>query len=199
MTRATDLLGILVVGVGGQGAITLARLLGEAAFAEGLPVRIGQVHGMSRRGGSVESTVVIGPGRGPFLPLRGADLVVALEPLELQRARPRLHAGTRVVASTGRVVPTTLALRGEEYPDTDRWLEALRPEIAELVLLDGLELAATAGTRKAVGAVMLGALACRSWLPFGPERVFEVLQKHSPAAHREANRRAFAAGRRGAA
>ncbi|MBW2453551.1 MAG: indolepyruvate oxidoreductase subunit beta [Deltaproteobacteria bacterium] len=198
MTPRPDILGILVVGVGGQGAITLARLLGEAAFAEGLPVRIGQIHGMSQRGGSVESSVVIGPGRSPFLPQRGADIVVALEPLELQRARPRLHPGTRVVVSSGQVVPTVLALRGEDYPDTKGWLDELRPAVSELVVVDGFALADAAGTRKALGVAMLGALGCQAWLPFGPERIFETLAHRSRPSHREANRRAFAAGRRAA-
>ena len=84
-------LAVLVVGVGGQGTLTAARVLGEAAMAEGLPVRLGQLHGMSQRGGSVESTVLIGPGRSAFLPRRGADVILGLEPLELLREIGRAH------------------------------------------------------------------------------------------------------------
>ncbi len=188
----TSTLSVLFVAVGGQGAITAARILGEAAMAAGLDVRLSQMHGMSQRGGSVESTVLIGPGRGSFLPLRGADVVVALEPLELLRARPKVHAGTRVVASSGRIVPTPMALQGVDYPALDGLFAQVRPLVDELVVVDG---PAVAGDERAVNAAMLGVLAAQSWLPVSGDDLLAELERRSPPQHLESNRRAFQAGR----
>ncbi len=195
MTASFPTVSVLVVGVGGQGAITAARVIGEAARASGLPVRIGQIHGMSQRGGSVESTVVIGPGDSPFLPLRGADVVVALEPLELLRARPRLHPGSRVAVSRAHIVPTPMALQGAEYPDPDGIFDTIRPLVADLVAVDGRALASDGGGAGPINAAMLGVLASQSWLPFAGDAVLAQFEQRSPPKYLESNRRAFAAGR----
>tara|TARA_B100001964_G_C14058713_1_gene520377 strand:- start:302 stop:904 length:603 start_codon:yes stop_codon:yes gene_type:complete len=195
MSVMTQTLSVLVVGVGGQGAITAARILGEAAKSSGMPVRVGQIHGMSQRGGSVESTVVIGPGQSPFMPLRGADVVLGLEPLELLRARPKLHAGSRVVVSSGRIVPTPMALKGDEYPDLEEIYDQVRPLVEQLVVVDGEDLAATAGNPRALNAILLGVLAGQGWLPFDERALLDQLDQRSPPKHRESNRRAFQVGK----
>ncbi len=181
----------LLVGVGGQGTLTAARILGEAAHAAGLPVRLGQLHGMSQRGGSVRGTVLLGPGQGAFLPGRGADVVIALEPLELMRCRDSLHAGSRVVVSSGRIAPSSLAQSGRDYPDIEGFFEELRPQIAELVVVDG---PALAGGSRGLNVALLGVLADRGWLPFGAEAIVGALEAFG--AHRESNRRVFEAGRK---
>jgi indolepyruvate ferredoxin oxidoreductase beta subunit len=85
---------IVIVGVGGQGALTLARWIGEAALAEGYDVRIAEIHGMSQRGGSVEVHVRFG--REVYAPIveeAGADLVIALEAVEALRGFRYLKPG----------------------------------------------------------------------------------------------------------
>ena len=59
---------IIVSGLGGQGALTLTRLLAEAAAALGLPVITSETHGMAQRGGTVISMIKVGPFRGPLIP-----------------------------------------------------------------------------------------------------------------------------------
>jgi indolepyruvate ferredoxin oxidoreductase beta subunit len=77
---------IVIVGVGGQGALTLARWIGEAALAEGYDVRIAEVHGISQRGGPVEVHVRFGREvSAPIVEEAGADLVIALEAVEALR------------------------------------------------------------------------------------------------------------------
>lgn len=193
MTSPLDL-SVLIVGVGGQGVLTAARILGEAAHRAGLPVRLGQAHGMSQRGGSVESTVVLGPGRGAFLPLRGADVVVALEPLELRRSLPRLHARTRALASTGKVPPPSLALAGEAYPDLDDLLGDVRGAVGELVALDAPALAAAAGAPTSIAAVLLGALGALEWFPVGADGIGRELRGQGRGERTEGEARAFLAG-----
>jgi indolepyruvate ferredoxin oxidoreductase beta subunit len=191
----TQTLSVLVVGVGGQGAITATRILGEAAKSVGMPVRVGQLHGMSQRGGSVESTVVIGPGQSPFMPLRGADVVLGLEPLELLRARPKLHPGSRVIASCGRIVPTPMSLQGAEYPEIEGIFDQIRPLVEKLVVVDGDATAASVGNPRALNATLLGVLAGQRWLPFDDKELLAQLEQRSPLKYRESNRRAFLAGK----
>lgn len=189
---------LLVVGVGGQGVLHAARLLGEAALAQGQEVVVGQLHGMSQRGGSVESTVLIGPGRGSFIGPGQAHALLALEPLEALRALPRLGARTRAVVSLGRIAPFTLAQRGEPYPDLDWILAALRAAAGEVVTLDGPALAQAAGSAQALNLVMLGALAGIGVLPFEPEAVLRAIEASSRGGD-DTGRRAFGLGGRAVA
>ncbi len=66
MSERTHRTKVLLVGVGGQGVLTAAQILGGAAHHAGLDVVVGQLHGMSQRGGSVECSVLIGPGKSSF-------------------------------------------------------------------------------------------------------------------------------------
>ena len=195
MSVMKQTLSVLVVGVGGQGVITAARILGETALSVGMPVRVGQIHGMSQRGGSVESTLVIGPGQSPFMPLRGADVVLALEPLELLRARPKLHPGSRVIASRGRIVPTPMSLQGAEYPDIDGIFDQVRPLVEQLIVVDGEAIVASAGNTRALNVALLGVLAMQGWLPFDDKEMHALLERRSPPRQHESNRRAFQAGK----
>ena len=64
---------IIVSGLGGQGALTLTRLLAEAAAAMGLSVITSETHGMAQRGGTVISMIKVGPFQGPLIPAGEAD------------------------------------------------------------------------------------------------------------------------------
>lgn len=183
---------LLVVGVGGQGVLSAARILGEAALAEGKEVVVGQLHGMSQRGGSVESTVLFGPGRSSFIGASEADAMLALEPLEALRALPRLSRRTRVVVSLGKIPPFTLAQKGQPYPDLDGILTTLRGVAGEVVTVDGPALAEAAGSARALNMVMLGALANLGILPIEPEAIERAIE--FPGG--DAGRRAFILGRR---
>ena len=186
---------LMIAGVGGQGVLSAARWLGEAALSAGLEVVSGQLHGMSQRGGSVQSTVLIGPGHGSFIENGGADAVLGLEPMEVLRARPKMSADTRVVVNQGRVVPYTLAQKGLEYPEVSRILAEVRTVAPEVVTVDGPALVAAAGAVRALNVVMLGALAGLEILPVDGDTLWTAVEKRCPAQHLESNRRAFVLGR----
>ena len=156
---------LLVVGVGGQGVLTIARFLGDAATRAGVPVAVGQLHGMSQRGGSVQATVALGDGASAFIGQGEADAVLGLEPLEVSRARPAMSAETRVVMSLGRIVPHTLAQQGAGYPSLDDLRAGIRARTRDLVCVDGPALAEQAGNARALNTVMLGALVGLGTLP----------------------------------
>ncbi len=192
---------LLIAGVGGQGILTIARAIGDAALSAGREVVVGQLHGMAQRGGSVEATVLIGRGRSPFIAAGAADAVLALEPLEALRARPKMSAATTVVVNLGRVVPFTLAQQGREYPDLDGILAEIRAVAPKLITVDGAALAQAAGAARSLNIVMLGALAGLEILPLTGDTLWQAIagrfsaSRRLPAGHLETNRRAFTDGR----
>jgi indolepyruvate ferredoxin oxidoreductase beta subunit len=189
---------LLLAGVGGQGILTAARCLGDAAVMAGQDVVIGQLHGMAQRGGSVRATVLIGPGLSSFIADGAADAVLALEPLEALRARPKMSPATRVVVNLGPVVPYTLAQQGREYPDVAQILAEVRAVAPELTTVDGPALVKAAGAARGLNVVMLGALAGLEVLPLASDTLWEAIASRLPARHLDTSRRAFASGREAA-
>jgi indolepyruvate ferredoxin oxidoreductase beta subunit len=190
---------ILFVGVGGQGALTAAKFLGEAALAAGLPVLVGQLHGMSQRGGSVECSVLIGPGESSQLGNGEADVVVGLEPLEVLRALPKMSERTTVVVNLGTIEPFTLAIQGKPYPAVDQILAQVRQVARTVHEIDGPALVKQVGVSRTLNVVMLGALAALGILPFEAALVLRAVERDSAARFWQANRLAFELGMRAAA
>lgn len=194
MTRAHRLK-LLVVGVGGQGALTAARFLGEAALAAGQEVMVGQLHGMSQRGGAVECSVLLGAGQSSYVADGEADVVLGLEPLEVLRALPRLSPATRVIVNSGRIVPFVLASQGIPYPPIAEILARVREVTGHVFEVDGPALVAKVGVPRTLNVVMLGALAGLGMLPFDPDLLWQAVERKSPPRFVAKNRQAFALGR----
>jgi len=194
MSPADKTIQVLLVGVGGQGVLTATKMLGNATHAAGLDLSIGQLHGMSQRGGSVQCTVKIGRAASSYIIGDAADIVVAFEPLELIRALPLIDKKTRVVANSGTIMPHLLVQRGAPYPSLSRLFGDIRAAAAELVVIDGPTLIDEVGVKRTLNVLMLGALASLAALPLG-EELWRSIEKKSPARFVEANRRAFCLGR----
>ncbi len=186
---------ILVVGVGGQGVLTIARMLGDAALSVGQNVRVGQLHGMAQRGGSVEALVLLGQGQSTFIGDGEADVVLGLEPLETLRALPRMSINTRVVLSAGKVVPFSMVRDGRQYPPLDEILAGIRQVAPRLRLVDGPVLLEQAGAPRSLNICLLGALAGLGVLPLEEAAIWAAVEKRIPARYLEVNRRAFQLGR----
>jgi indolepyruvate ferredoxin oxidoreductase beta subunit len=182
---------ILLAGVGGQGVLTGARVIGEAALSAGLQVRIGQLHGMSQRGGSVEATVVIGPGRTAFVGAGACDCLLALEPLEALRAAPRLKPGAEAWLNTARLVPATLGGLDRPYPPLPQIEQALAARGAVVRRLDAASLA---GDARAVSAVMLGVLVGAGRLPISERQFEQAMRDFTPPRVLETTLRAWRLG-----
>ena len=91
---------IIVSGLGGQGALTVTRLLAEAAAGLGLPVITSETHGMAQRGGTVISMIKVGPYKGPLIPAGAADCGLFLHGKNLAVHRFYLKLGGAVFVNT---------------------------------------------------------------------------------------------------
>lgn len=156
---------VVVAGVGGQGVLSTARLLGRAATEADLEARVGQIYGLSQRGGSVEATIRIGPATTAFIPWTEADVVVGLEPLEAERAIPRMSTATTVLVNSTPIVPTSLTLDRTTYPDLFSIVGRIATVAGIVHDIDANTLALQAGHARLLNAVMLGALDGLELLP----------------------------------
>jgi indolepyruvate ferredoxin oxidoreductase beta subunit len=186
---------LLIVGVGGQGVLTAARMLGDAALSQGAEVMVGQLHGMAQRGGSVEASVLFGPGQSSFIADGEADLVLAFEPLEALRALPKMSGRTKVVINLGKVAPFPLSMQGKAYPDLGRIVDSIREVSQDVHQVDGPALLQKAGSLRSLNIFMLGVLADLDALPFDGEILWQAVQRRSAPRFLEGNQTAFELGR----
>ena len=145
---------IILSGVGGQGILSIAAVIGEAALKEGLYMKQAEVHGMSQRGGDVQSNLRLSdePIASDLIPKGHADLIISLEPMESLRYLPYLKKEGWLVTNSRPFVNIP------NYPE----IEKVNAELGRLphkVVLDVEEIAKEAGSVRAANIVMLGAAA----------------------------------------
>jgi len=189
-TSACD---IVVVGVGGQGVILIATIIGKAAVRAGYSVRGAETHGMAQRGGSVISHIRLGCEFGPMVPVGGANILLALEPAEALRYAHYLSPDSIALVNLNPVLPITVTTGLARYPPLDEILTPLQRICRTVKTLDATKLAAKAGSRQAMNVVMLGALA--RYVPLREEVLIESINEMVPAKFLEVNRRAFEFGK----
>jgi len=171
---------IYLIGVGGQGTVKTATIIGEAAMAQGLNVVMSEVHGMAQRGGTVVTEVKIGEAVSPLIEKNAADLVLAFEPSELLRMLNRIGKDTMVIASRFIIIPFTVSLGISEYPDKVEMFDKFKQKIRYLYLIDAEKLAKKAGHVITTNIVILGAALAISQFPVRKEAIIESIRKNVP-------------------
>jgi indolepyruvate ferredoxin oxidoreductase, beta subunit len=184
---------LLITGVGGQGAILASDIIGKAAVVAGLPIRAAETHGMAQRGGSVVNHIRIGDDFGSLIPKKGADLMLALEPMEAVRYIDFLKDGAVVIVNTQPVLPVTVTSGLARYPDISEILDVLSEKYI-VKAFNAEELAFEAGNRLAMNVAMVGAVS--GYLPIPKETLLESIKSLVPQKTIEVNVRAFEMGRR---
>ncbi len=145
---------IILAGVGGQGILSIAYVIDNAALDVGFHFKQAEVHGMAQRGGAVQSNLRYGdhPIHSDLVPTGRADLVLSVEPLEVMRYWHYLSPGGWVVSSV------TPYVNIPDYPAVDRLIQDLA-EFGRVVLVDSSLIARAAGNLRAQNMVMVGAAA----------------------------------------
>ena len=146
---------ILIVGVGGQGTLLASKVMGKVFLDSGYDVKVGEVHGMSQRGGSVVTYVRYGDEVYSTLIDKGeADRLLSFEALEAARWLPYLKKDGVVITNTQRLNPMSVVMGKATYPDDI--LEKIKAAGVNPVEVDALALAEEAGSAKSVNVVLLG-------------------------------------------
>ena len=143
---------IILSGVGGQGILSIAAVIGEAAVKNDLYMKQAEVHGMSQRGGDVQSNLRISdkPIASDLIAKGTADLIISLEPMESLRYLPFLKEDGCVVTSN---VPL---INIPDYPNVDDVLAEVK-KVKNHVILDVESIAKEVGSPRVANIVMLGA------------------------------------------
>ena len=143
---------IILAGVGGQGILSIAAIIGYAAVESGLHLKQAEVHGMSQRGGDVQSHLRISDQEifSDLIPLGGADLIISVEPMEALRYIPYL-------SEQGWLITNTKTFENiPNYPAKDALLKEIDSHPRN-VALDAEEIAKELGSNRMMNMVMLGA------------------------------------------
>ena len=143
---------IILCGVGGQGILSIATIIGEAAMKENLYIKQAEVHGMSQRGGDVQSNLRISsdPIHSDLIARGGADVIISMEPMEALRYLPWLKPEGWVITSS------TPFVNIPNYPD----MEVIKSDLAKLphvIMLDIEQLAKDNGVPRSANVILLGA------------------------------------------
>jgi indolepyruvate ferredoxin oxidoreductase beta subunit len=143
---------IILAGVGGQGILSIAATIGTAALNAGLHLKQAEVHGMSQRGGDVQSNLRISDRdiASDLIPFGKADMIISVEPMESLRYLPMLSPDGWLVTNTKPYINI------RNYPEMDKLLAEIELQPRHIAL-DADEIARNLGSPKSANMVILGA------------------------------------------
>ena len=143
---------IILCGVGGQGILSIATIIGEAAMNDGLYIKQAEVHGMSQRGGDVQSNLRLSsdPIQSDLIALGGADVIISMEPMEALRYLPFLSKEGWMITSSAPFVNIP------NYPEIEKIKEDLN-KLPNVIVLDIEQAAKDNGVPRSANVILLGA------------------------------------------
>ena len=144
---------IILCGVGGQGILSIATIIGEAAIKDGLYIKQVEVHGMSQRGGDVQSNLRISsePINSDLIAEGQADVIISMEPMEALRYLPYLNK------KTGWIITSSVPFVNiPNYPDMDKIKEEYS-KLNNVVFIDIEQLAKDNNVPRSANMILLGA------------------------------------------
>lgn len=152
---------IILAGVGGQGILSIAAAIGLAAIDMGLYLKQAEVHGMSQRGGDVQSHLRISDKdiSSDLIPFGKADMIISVEPMEALRYLPMLSPDGWVITNTKPFINIP------NYPDTNDLLKEIE-SLPKHIALDADKIAREYGSAKSANIVVLGASAPFLEIPY---------------------------------
>jgi indolepyruvate ferredoxin oxidoreductase beta subunit len=143
---------IILAGVGGQGILSIAATIGMAALHNDLHLKQAEVHGMSQRGGAVQSNMRISdkPIASDLIPMGAADIILSVEPMESLRYLPFLKEGGWLVTNTTPFINIT------DYPEIEDLMAEVKKQ-KNFIAIDADKIASELGSKRSSNIVMLGA------------------------------------------
>lgn len=183
----------IIAGVGGQGTILLSDILVEVGLKVGYDVKKSEVHGMSQRGGGVESHVRWGEKiYSPVVEKGKVDYLIGLEMLEAARWATFLKPQSKVYVNRQKIFPPTVNTGEARYPEETEIELQLSKRASSFEWIDALERAKELGNQALAGVIMLGRLAKNFEIASGIW--LEVIAELVPVKFTELNKQAFLAG-----
>lgn len=143
---------IILAGVGGQGILTIATVIGQAAISSKMNLKQAETHGMSQRGGDVQSHLRISTDKihSDLIPMGGADLIISVEPMEALRYLPYLHEDGWLITNS------TTFENIPNYPEAEEIYKEIKA-VKNHVIIDADQIAKDLGSPRSMNIVVLGA------------------------------------------
>ncbi len=188
---------IIIAGVGGQGNVLAAQLIGNAALEEGFHVNIGEVYGAAQRGGPVMSHIRFSREKKPsfLVPEGNANVILGLEPVETLRVGAKyLNTETTVIINPRPVHSIDVISGAADYPPIEQVIKTLKELTKKLMIVDAYELAIRAGDSLAMNVVMIGAIAGSGLIPIKKDAFLDAIKTRIPERVLELNLKAFEFG-----
>lgn len=176
---------IFLTGVGGQGILSFARVLGELALIKKQNVLIGETHGMAQRGGSVVATVRFGEVYSSIIGMGKADILVGFEPLESARYAKILSSTGMAIVNTATIIPYSVSATKTKYPPISNLLKILKDQCGTVISLDAIEIAEKVRFTLAANSVMLGAVAATGKIDAQPDDFRHAIRRTVPRKIKE--------------
>ena len=189
---------IIITGVGGQGNVLAARIVGNILTLQGFYVTIGETFGASQRGGSVMSHLRVSKKNvwSPQMPKGKADLVVALEPIESLRVMAQYgNSETVVVSNTRPVYPVGVICGEQKYPTMDELNASLLQLCSKIHFVDATEEALKLGNPILSNIIMIGAMAGLNVIPIEESNFELVMSASLPSSKIKINMEGFRLGK----
>jgi indolepyruvate ferredoxin oxidoreductase beta subunit len=189
---------VVIAGIGGQGSITLAYVLAQAAFLKGYDVKTSELHGLAQRYGSVPCHVRFGEKIYSSVIMEGeANLIIGLEPLEAVRAcyYGSKENGTIFVIDTKRIFPLSVQVCKEPYPSLKRIQKMLRAFGEKVFAVNASEaVKKLTGRFVASNIYLLGFCSAKKLIPIEKEFILEGMRKVLPEKLFDLNKKVFEEG-----
>jgi len=184
---------IVFAGVGGQGVITVAMIIGRAAVIEGKNALMTELHGMAQRGGKISVEVRIGEYKSAIIPANTADAIVAFEELEAVRNMGKLKDGGMILLSRRKIHPVSMTLRRQNYPS-----DAIEEELGKYNTLnvEADQVALNLGNKRVANTVMVGAVYSTGILGLSKESIIKAIKDSLPERYWDINMKAFEEGQK---
>jgi indolepyruvate ferredoxin oxidoreductase beta subunit len=186
---------IIITGVGGQGSLTLAVIIAEAALKQGFDVKTSELHGLAQRGGTIPCNVKFGKKIYSSLILGGkANLIISLEPLEALRTA---YYGSKMnktvfLTDSASIVPICMAISNEKYPSIKQIVNSLKQFGKEVLVLDAskrsLELTSSDVSSN---IYLLGYASKKKLIPLKREFILEGMKEVFPEKLFDLNKKVF--------
>ena len=179
---------IVIVGVGGQGLITLLQLIAEAAFAEGYDVKTSELRGLSQRSGSVEAHIRFGRKiYSPLITKGRADLILGLEMQEVLRAVYYANLFTKFLINQYIIpIPLTRNLSEKEI------LKSFEKISENIILIPAEKICQEKfGTNVVAGIYLLGLAVFKKMIPIKPVSILRAIKKIFPEKYIKLNLKVF--------
>ncbi|RLE81416.1 MAG: indolepyruvate oxidoreductase subunit beta [Thermoprotei archaeon] len=185
---------IAITGVGGQGIITLSKLIGRSALLEGFDVRVAEIHGMAQRGGSILTHIRFGKEvYSSLIPKFSADILLGLEAIEVARYIDYLAPGGYLLLSDHIIRPPMAEVR-ITVPEIVASIRAAFHDNVNTYVIDAYRKALELGNAALENTIMLGALCALNIVSITKESFIKAIKDVIPPRYLEINLTAFEEG-----